>query len=181
MHLTFDDGPHPEWTPRVLDQLAQDGHKGHVFLWARTSERYPDVFDRIRREKGIAGATTPCATSRVGPPLLSPICESYLECEPMTASGLFRPPYGRILDAGRAIGAGSEIVMWDVLTGDFDRRRSAQRMPWATERALRPGSIVVMHDSDKAGPRLGLLPGLLDHYPRTGLEGRRPPCAGTPH
>jgi hypothetical protein len=89
---------------------------------------------------------------------------SYLECEALTGSDLFRPPYGRIASTqARAIARRSHIVMWTVLTGDFDPRRSAKECQLATERALRPGAIVVMHDSAKAGPRLReLLPGVLD-------------------
>ena len=59
--------------------------------------------------------------------------------------------------------------MWTVLTGDFDPRRSPEECQLATERALRPGAIVVLHDSTKAGPRLKeLLPGILNVFAEKG-------------
>ena len=61
--------------------------------------------------------------------------------------------------------------MWNLLTGDFDRRRSGESCLSATLRALNPGTIAVMHDSDKAGPRLKiLLPGVLRHLSLIGVE-----------
>ena len=69
--------------------------------------------------------------------------------------------------------------LWDVLTGDFDRRRTAEECWEATAKALRPGSIVVMHDSDKAGPRLeGLLPRLLAHLDEKGWRSEAIPMPG---
>ena len=163
VHLTFDDGPHPEWTPFVLDELARTGQKGTFFCVGENIERHPDVFDRIRREGHAWGNHTMRHESGWATPNRAYL-RSYLECEALTGSGLFRPPYGRIASTqARAIARRSRIVMWTVLTGDFDPQRSATECQLATERALRPGAIVVMHDSAKAGPRLReLLPGVLD-------------------
>ena len=163
VHLTFDDGPHPEWTPFVLDELARTGQKGTFFCVGENIKRHPDVFDRIRREGHAWGNHTMRHESGWATPNRAYL-RSYLECEALTGSGLFRPPYGRIASTqARAIARRSRIVMWTVLTGDFDPRRSATQCQLATERALRPGAIVVMHDSAKAGPRLqALLPGVLD-------------------
>lgn len=97
---------------------------------------------------------------------------SYLQCEAITRSGLFRPPYGRMSRSqARAISERSLIVMWDVLTGDFDPRRSASDCLEASLRHLQMGSIAVLHDSEKAAPRtMGLLQGLLDHFDVQGME-----------
>ena len=163
VHLTFDDGPHPEWTPFVLDELGRRGHKGTFFCVGNNILRYPDVFDRIRDEGHAWGNHTMRHESGWATPDWAYL-RSYLECEAITGSGLFRPPYGRITKGqARAIGSRSKVVMWTVLTGDFDGRRQPETCLEATIRAIKPGAIAVMHDSEKAAPRLRtVLPGVLD-------------------
>ena len=182
VHLTFDDGPHPEWTPRILDMLAEGGHKGTFFLVGENAERYPAIFDRIREEGHSWGNHTMRHESGWTTGHFAYL-KSYLECERITGSGLFRPPYGRIRRSqARAIGARSEIVMWDLLTGDFDSRRSAKDCLEATLRHLQPGSIAVMHDSDKAAARtMDLLVGLLHHMEENGWEGTALTMRSEPH
>lgn len=179
VHLTFDDGPHPVWTPFVLDQLAHHGQKATFFCVGDNIRRYPEVFDRIRREGHSWGNHTMRHESGWTTSSFAYL-RSHLECDALTASGLFRPPYGRMTKAqARAVGRRNRIVMWDVLTGDFDRRRTAEECWEATAQALRPGSIVVMHDSDKAGPRLeGLLPRLLAHLDEKGWRSEAIPMPG---
>ena len=171
VHLTFDDGPHPQWTPFVLDLLEQHGQKATFFCVGDNIRRHPDLFDRICREGHSWGNHTMHHDSGWTTGTFAYL-RSHLACDALTKSGLFRPPYGRLTKAqARAIGCRDRIVMWDVLTGDFDRRRSAEVCLEATVQALRPGSIVVMHDSEKAGPRLkGLLPLLLDHLDAIGWK-----------
>ena len=171
VHLTFDDGPHPEWTPFVLDELARTGQKGTFFCVGENIERHPDVFDRIRDEGHAWGNHTMRHESGWATPHRAYL-RSYLECEAITGSGLFRPPYGRITKGqARAIGARSEVVMWTVLTGDFDARRPPETCLEATNRAMKPGAIAVMHDSEKAAPRLQtVLPGVLDFLESKGWQ-----------
>ena len=90
MHLTFDDGPHPVWTPFVLDQLAHHGQKATFFCVGDNIRRYPEVFNRIHREGHSWGNHTMRHESG-WTTLLSPV-RSHLECDALTASGLFRPP-----------------------------------------------------------------------------------------
>ena len=170
VHLTFDDGPHP-WTPFVLDELGRRGQKGTFFCVGENILRHPEVFDRIRKEGHAWGNHTMRHESGWATPLWAYL-RSYLECETITKSGLFRPPYGRITTGqARAIGARSEVVMWTVLTGDFDTRRRPELCLESTNRALKPGAIAVMHDSEKASPRLqSVLPGVLDFLETKGWK-----------
>lgn len=171
VHLTFDDGPHPDWTPFVLDELGRRGHKGTFFCVGDNILRHPEVFDRIRDEGHAWGNHTMRHESGWATPHRAYL-RSYLECEAITGSGLFRPPYGRITKGqARAIGARSEVVMWTVLTGDFDARRPPETCLEATNRAMKPGAIAVMHDSEKAAPRLQtVLPGVLDFLESKGWQ-----------
>ena len=163
IHLTFDDGPHPEWTPFVLDELGRRGQKGTFFCLGQNILKYPEVFDRIRREGHAWGNHTMQHESGWSTPHRAYL-RSYLECENLTQSGLFRPPYGRLrLTQAKAIAKRSQVVMWTVLSGDFDVCLRPDECLRGTIRAMRPGSIVVMHESTNAGPRLThVLPGVLD-------------------
>ncbi len=171
VHLTFDDGPHPEWTPFVLDQLGERGQKATFFCVGDNIQRHPALFDRIRKEGHAWGNHTMRHESGWNTSHFTYL-RSYLECEGLTSSGLFRPPYGRITQRqARAISAQGKVVMWNLLTGDFDRRRSGESCLNSTLRNLKPGSIAVMHDSEKAGPRLRvLLPGILRHLDASHLK-----------
>lgn len=173
VHLTFDDGPHPEWTPRILDMLAEKGHKATFFCVGENIERHPEVFDRIRKEGHSWGNHTMHHESGWTTGHFQYL-RSFLDCEALTGSGLFRPPYGRMRRSqAKAISARSEIVMWDLLTGDFDARRSASDCLKATLPHFQPGSIAVLHDSTKAAERtMGLLQGLIETMEMNGWSSR---------
>jgi len=162
VHLTFDDGPHPEWTPRILDMLGAAGQKATFFCVGQNVERHPEVFARIQDEGHSWGNHTMQHESGWSTGQFAYL-KSFLACEAITKSGLFRPPYGRMTRGqAKAIATRSRIVMWDLLTGDFDQKRTQDQCLKSTLGHLRPGSIAVMHDSQKAAPRtLGLLAGLL--------------------
>ena len=170
--LTFDDGPHPEWTPRILDMLGEAGHKATFFCVGNNIEKHPAVFDRIRKEGHSWGNHTMGHESGWTTGHFQYL-RSFLECEEITGSGLFRPPYGRMRRAqARAIAVRSEIVMWDILTGDFDTRRTPEECLDTTLRHFAPGSITVMHDSEKAAKRtIGVLQGMLDTMEIRGWTG----------
>jgi peptidoglycan/xylan/chitin deacetylase (PgdA/CDA1 family) len=85
------------------------------------------------------------------------------------SSNLFRPPYGKITStqahAVRSTLAGKgRLVMWDVLSADFDTRLSGEDCFLICKERLRPGSIIVLHDSEKAWPRLSVALPLLIEY-----------------
>src|SRR5207247_1216485 len=89
------------------------------------------------------------------------------EAEKFIDSKLFRPPYGKITRfQGKALrDAGWEIIMWTILSGDFDRSLSAEKCWSIVQKKMKAGSIIVFHDSEKAWDRLRyVLPKLLQQY-----------------
>ncbi|RYY38450.1 MAG: polysaccharide deacetylase family protein [Chitinophagaceae bacterium] len=159
VYLTFDDGPHETITPWVLDQLAQFDAKATFFCIGKNVAAHPGLFNRITTEGHAVGNHTENHRNGWKTPV-----EEYLANVRLAAAripgSLFRPPYGRIR-AAQARGLASamgvpnpQVIMWDVLSADFDRSiRSAQ----CTANVLnhtRPGSIIVFHDSEKAWPNL---------------------------
>ncbi|MCB9168963.1 MAG: polysaccharide deacetylase family protein [Flavobacteriales bacterium] len=171
VHITFDDGPVPQTTPWVLDTLARHGAKATFFCIGRNIALHPDLFARIRMEgHGVGNHTwdhrNGWRTSTFA------YLRSVLLCQMLTGTCLFRPPYGRISrDQVHALCGRFRIVMWDVLSADFDTRIDGYRCIRNVLDNVRGGSIVVFHDSIKAAPRMRrALPVVLDRLAGDGYR-----------
>ena len=174
LYLTFDDGPHPVATPFVLDELAKFGGKATFFCIGKNVEAYPVIYRRILMEAHRVGNHTQNHLNgwKVDD-------RRYVESVRTAAlridSDLFRPPYGRIgtLQASvlKSAPFNFSIIMWDVLSGDFDRALTGERCARNVIRYGRPGSIVVFHDSEKALERLRVaLPVVLKEFAERGYR-----------
>jgi peptidoglycan/xylan/chitin deacetylase (PgdA/CDA1 family) len=152
--LTFDDGPHPEITPEVLDLLDEFGATATFFCIGSNVNKYPKVYQEILDRGHRTGNHTfdhPKGWNTRDYSYL----RSYLLCSTLVDSMLFRPPYGRISrNQAAAIRRRSQIIMWDVLSGDFDHRTTKEKCLYNVVNYMKPGSIVVFHDSDKARERM---------------------------
>jgi peptidoglycan/xylan/chitin deacetylase (PgdA/CDA1 family) len=173
LYLTFDDGPHPEATPFVLDELKRYGAKATFFCIGKNVEEQPAIYRRILEEGHRAGNHTHNHLNGWKTP-----DKKYLENIGQAAkyidSDLFRPPYGRITKFQASLLRGVpeyKIIMWEVLSADFDRSLTAATCTRNVIRSARPGSIVVFHDSEKAFERLqGALPKVLTHFSELGYR-----------
>jgi peptidoglycan/xylan/chitin deacetylase (PgdA/CDA1 family) len=166
LFLTFDDGPVPEITPWVLDLLkAYDAH-ATFFCVGENVSRYPDIYRRIVTEGHTAGNHTYNHISGWNHDL-----EAYLHnvstCAELVDSNLFRPPYGRLgrKQARLLISHHYRIVMWDVLSGDFDRDLDPEQCYRNVIDNAHAGSIIVFHDSVKAEANMRwALPKVIDYF-----------------
>lgn len=154
IYLTFDDGPVPEVTPWVLDILAQYNAKATFFCVGDNARKYPEIYRRILREGHQVGNHTfnhlkGCHTD------LQSYLNNVKRCAEWVQSDFFRPPYGLLSTRQkRALQRDYQIVMWDVLSGDFDPKLSPRQCLRNVLDHAAPGSIVVFHDNVKALPRL---------------------------
>lgn len=154
VYLTFDDGPHPDITPWVLDVLRTHGAKATFFVVGSRVQRYPEVMERLRSEGHAIGNHTMTHPDGWHTPVTA-YMDEFRRCAELTGATLFRPPYGRITPAQyRNIAPHARVVMWDVLSADFDSKCSPDRCVTNVMDNVRPGSIIVFHDSQKAWPRL---------------------------
>ena len=169
VYLTFDDGPHPEHTPWAMSQLEAAGGRGTFFVVGENVDRHPALFAEISSRGHAVGNHTQSHNSGWTTSNFTYL-RSYLACQKRVGGELFRPPFGRINSAqAQAILKRSQVVMWDVLSGDFDTERSPESCVEETLKSVRPGSIVVLHDSEKAAPRMrAVLPALLDYLSEKG-------------
>ena len=166
LFLTFDDGPVPEVTPWVLDLLDQYHARATFFCVGENVSRYPDIYRRILDEGHSVGNHTHNHISG-----WSHSSKAYMAnvstCSELVKSDLFRPPYGRlgIYHARSLRDSQYRIVMWDVLSGDFDRDIDPGMCYQNVVDNARPGSIIVFHDSIKAETNLkSALPKVLEYY-----------------
>ena len=158
VYLTFDDGPHPVITPWVLAQLKAYNAQATFFCVGENVVQYPDVYHQILADGHAVGNHSqhhPNGWETATEPYLADVREAAQHIQ----SNLFRPPYGRIKKAQAAgvkniLGADAKIIMWEVLSCDFDPSFSkAQCLKNVLDHA-RAGSIIVFHDSEKAAPNM---------------------------
>ncbi len=175
IYLTFDDGPHPTITPFVLGELKKYGAKATFFCIGKNVVRYPDVYQQILDEGHRTGNHTQNHLNgwqTVNDIYFSDIEEATLHIN----SNLFRPPYGRIRSSQAKyirIAMDKEtakIVMWDVLSGDFDKSTTPEQCLRNVVAKTNDGSVVVFHDSEKAWEKLSYtLPRILEHFNHKGF------------
>jgi len=169
VYLTFDDGPTPEITDWVLGQLAEYGAKATFFLIGKNVETYPLIAHRVIDSGHAIGNHT--YSHRNGwrtdiRTYLKDFLKGQQAIREYTGleATLFRPPYGKLTAAqARRIMPTHEVVMMDVMAGDFDPDIDGETALHNALDNISPGAIVVLHDSVKAWERLQYaLPRLLE-------------------
>lgn len=169
LYLTFDDGPIPEVTPWVLRELSKRNAKATFFCVGNNVKKNPEVYAQILAEGHEVGNHTFHHLNAWKNSNQDYYTDIELT-EKIVASSLFRPPYGKIkLSQIKTLKKRFRIVMWDVLSKDYDKDMTAEDCLKRILRSAKPGSIIVFHDSLKAENRLRLLlPKVLDHYQSLG-------------
>ncbi len=178
LFLTFDDGPDPEITPWVLEQLDRYGFKATFFLIGEMIEQNPQLVELILARGHSIGNHTydhPNGWETDTGTYL----QNFRRSEELQATTLFRPPYGRLTrKQAQSILKSHRIIMWDLISADFDTAIDGERCYQNLRQRLRPGSIVVFHDSQKAFPRLKVaLPKTLARMKELGLHSDALPVA----
>ena len=148
--LTFDDGPHPQDTPAMLEVLGRHGARGTFFFLGKPASRQPELVARVAAAGHAIGShgwdhtSFALATARHRRAQLRWTADALRP----HAAALFRPPYGEITPAGRldALRCGHRVVCWDALAEDW-RSDPPELLVDRVLRRLRPGSIVLLHDT----------------------------------
>ncbi len=171
--LTFDDGPVPEVTPEVLDILGRYQAKATFFMVGENAKRYPEIVNRILSEGHSIGNHTFNHLNGYKVENLK-YYDNVQKAAEVIKSNLFRPPYGRIRKRQiQDLRKDYRIVLWSVLSGDFDTKISAEKCTKNVLKNTKNGSIVVFHDSLKAKPRMiPALEACLKHFSERGFKFR---------
>ena len=171
--LTFDDGPTPGITEWILDELARHGAKATFFCLGRNAEAHPGLIERILAEGHRVGNHTYGHLKG-----WESDAASYLADIDRTSdfidTPLFRPPYGRISPRqARVLGLRYRIVMWNIISRDYNRRLSPRTCLDNVIRHVRTGDIVVFHDSVKAFRNMSYaLPRVLEYLDAKGMRSK---------
>ncbi|MEP7251758.1 MAG: polysaccharide deacetylase family protein [Ginsengibacter sp.] len=177
LYLTFDDGPHPEVTPFVLEELKRYSAVATFFCIGENVKKHFNVYKQII-EQGHQPANHTFNHLNGWKVKDDEYIENVLLASKIIDSNLFRPPYGRITKFQLKVLRGNKLnlttVMWSVLSGDFDENLSGENCYLNVVNHAKPGSIIVFHDSVKAFERLKYaLPRVLEHFSSLGY-GFRP-------
>ena len=174
VYLTFDDGPSPQVTPFVLDELKKYNGKATFFCIGKNVKEYFDIYKQVISDGHKPGNHTFNHLNgwRTDD---KKYLEDIKEAANIIDSEFFRPPYGRITKFQiRALQEEKfklKTIMWDVLSGDFDIKVSSENCYLNVVNNVKPGSIIVFHDSVKAFPRLEYaLPRVLNFFSEKGFQ-----------
>lgn len=176
IYLSFDDGPHETATPFVLEHLRAYNAKATFFCIGKNVGAHPSIYQNILDEGHSIGNHT--FNHLNGWKVTD---EKYIEditkASALIKSNLFRPPYGRIKYSQqrklRALYPDLKVIMWDVLSGDFDTNLNGEACLGYVMYHSRAGSIIVFHDSEKAWERMRYaLPKVLEYFSERGFEFR---------
>lgn len=157
VYLTFDDGPIPIVTPFVLNTLKKFEAKATFFCIGDNVRKYQDIFSLVQNDGHAIGNHTQnhlkgWETEN------NEYLQNIKNCSEFTGIRLFRPPYGRIkksqIKSIRSAFPETKIIMWDILSGDWDKNISPEKCVKNVLKNVRNGSIIVFHDSEKAFERL---------------------------
>jgi peptidoglycan/xylan/chitin deacetylase (PgdA/CDA1 family) len=169
--LTFDDGPIPEVTPWVLETLARFNARATFFCVGDNVRKYPEIYQQVIDGGHSVGNHTLNHLSGWSTENIS-YFHNIRHCARMVQSGLFRPPYGKLRPSQiQFLQRHYQIIMWDVLSGDFDHDLKPEECFQNVIQNSSPGSIVVFHDSLKAETNLRYaLPLVLDYFKKEGYS-----------
>ena len=178
VYLTFDDGPTPEITNWVLEQLKSHNIKATFFCIGENIQKHPATFHQIIDEQHSIGnhtlnhlngwnTNTKIYIENVK------LCQFEIEKQQLSNSNLFRPPYGKIKPSQSRIlrKMGYKIIMWDIISYDFDTTISKEKCLENVLKNIENGSIIVFHDSIKSWENLEyVLPKTLSFLKENGFS-----------
>ncbi|WP_025298877.1 polysaccharide deacetylase family protein [Niabella soli] len=169
--LTFDDGPHPVATPFVLEQLKHYNARATFFCIGKNVQAEPALYQQLFEEGHRVGNHTHNHLNgwRTDTHIY---LDNILQASNVINTDLFRPPYGRITRKQGYLLRQKHfrIIMWDVLSGDFDQSLAPEKCLANVVRKTTPGSIIVFHDSQKAFNNLQyVLPKALEQLSAAGF------------
>ncbi len=169
VYLTFDDGPTPEVTEEVLQILENYQAKATFFCIGKNIEQHPELFKLVQTKAHHIGSHT---YSHLNGWKSKPTdyLNDYQKGRDLAQSNLFRPPYGRILlKPLQTIQKQDKVIMWDILSKDYNESLTPETVLNNILRNIKPGAIIVFHDSEKAKKNvLAVLPQLLQNLKQQG-------------
>ena len=176
VYLTFDDGPIPEQTPWLLDELDRLGVKATFFLVGDNVSRNPELFEEIKRRGHSYGNHSMHHVQGIKTHTLD-YMRDVTKADSLIDSSLFRPPHGLLRwSQAAALKRRYNIIMYDVVSRDYSKKLTPEQVLENVKRFARNGSIIVFHDSLKASANMRwAMPRAVQWLKSQGYEFRRIP------
>ena len=177
IYLTFDDGPHPLITPKVLEILKRYDAKATFFCIGNNVKKYPETFELIKKEGHSVGSHT-FNHENGWKTKTNAYIKSFNDANELIHSNLFRPPHGKLkrseLKKLKTLNFSNnsklKIVAWTVIAYDWDHSLSHEDVYQNVIKNAGDGSIVTFHDSVKAySNMISALPRVLEYYTQKGF------------
>jgi len=172
IYLSFDDGPDPDITPFVLDELAKYDAKATFFCIGKNRMLHPELYDRIISEGHAVGNHS--FDHLDGWKTNDAVyVDNVMKAKQHIDSDLFRPPYGKMtrIQQKHLSKQGFKTIMWSVLSGDFDEDISSEQCCSNVIQNATGGAIIVFHDSKKAKEKMSYsLPLVLKYLAEKGYR-----------
>lgn len=174
VYLTFDDGPHPDFTPPILDLLKANGVKATFFLIGNEARKYPDIVRRIVTEGHAIGNHSMTHPRMLGIPARDQLADIASADEVLAAFNgrarqIFRPPNGRATWAiiAHCVRERQPMILWSIDSLDF-QLRPEQVVARLQEHPIRHGDILLFHDDGECAGKA--LEQLLPVWRNTGMR-----------
>ena len=150
LYLSFDDGPNPEITPKVLELLKKYSAKASFFCIGKNAEQYPDILNLIKQNGHTIGNHSYSHLNAFKTSKTEWLNDVFKQ-SPISESHFFRPPYGKINPFTlKQLKLKYKIILWDVFSYDYNQNITLPRIKKLITKTVRNGSIIVFHDTEKA-------------------------------
>ena len=171
LYLTFDDGPYNMLSPFILDELKKYKAKATFFYLGSKAEKYPQLIKRCKDENHKIGNHT-YSHPNGWKTKNSRYYQDIEKANKLLNSNLFRPPYGRIKPSQiNHLKKYYKIIMWDILSWDFDKKTSAEECYNNIIKNTKSGSIIVLHENEKSAKTVKeVLPKILSYFSSQGFK-----------
>lgn len=169
VYLTFDDGPTPVVTKKIVELLEEYDAKATFFCIGKNIEQHPELFKLVKSKGHHIGSHTYSHLNGWKSNNTDYLTD-YQKGRELVGSNLFRPPYGRIfLNPLQTIQKQDKVIMWDILSKDYDASLTPETILNNVLRNIKSGAIIVFHDSEKAKKNvLAVLPQILQYLKQQG-------------
>jgi peptidoglycan/xylan/chitin deacetylase (PgdA/CDA1 family) len=170
IYITFDDGPHKDITPKVLNILDDYNAKATFFSLGENAEKYPGLIKQIQQAGHSIGNHSYSHVNGWNNPVENYIADVQ-KADRILNTPLFRPPYGKIRkELANQLKGTFKFIYWTVMPGDFDEQVSKQMCLKRSVKNTKAGKIIVFHENDKAKENmLFTLPLFLEHFSGKGF------------
>ena len=171
LYLTFDDGPYNMLSPFILDELKKYKAKATFFYLGSKAEKYPQLIKRCKDENHKIGNHT-YSHPNGWKTKNSRYYQDIEKANKLLNSNLFRPPYGRIKPSQiNHLKKYYKIIMWDILSWDFDKKTSPEECYNNIINNTKSGSIIVLHENEKSAKNVKeVLPKILSYFSSQGFK-----------